>query len=489
VEMDERFKNMDYLFKPRSIAFIGASEAMGKWGFIVFNNILRGGWEGRLYPVNPGRESVLGLKAYPSVRDIPDEVDLAVFTVPARNMEHAIDECVAKRVKVGLVITAGFKEMGGEYANLESDLVAMARAGGMLLVGPNCQGIICPKERLYSWMPNSFFPRGGTVGMASQSGNILNIFINCVINSGLGVARSVSTGNEADLKMVDYYEYLADAPDVDVILSYIEGLVDGRDFFERTRGITLKKPVIILKGGRTQSGESAARSHTGAMAVSDDLFNALCNQLGIVSARTAEEAAYLAASFINRPLPRGNRVAIITGGGGLGVVAADACSDESLDIVRLSQGTLDKLSGLLPDWWVPGNPIDLVAGLRFDTIGPILEILIGSGEVDSIMFLFIGPPRLRYGVVPRKEDRGVEPPNIFKMLSQNFGAYSEGIYKISHDTNIPIYTVMNLTDDEGVPLSELQGEKAMAIYPTIELACRALGEMTRYYRYRTKLVQ
>lgn len=487
--MDERRKNMDCLFKPRTIAFVGASEALGKWGFIVFNNILRGGWEGRLYPVNPGRESVLGLKAYPSVRDIPDEIDLAVFTVPAKNMKSALEECIAKGVKAGLIISAGFKEMGGEYANLESDLVAMARAGGMLFVGPNCQGICCPKEKLYSWMPNSFFPRGGTVGMASQSGNILNVFIDCVVNSGLGVARSVSSGNEADLRMIDFYEYFADDSDVDVILSYIEGMLDGRDFFERARAVTSKKPVVVLKGGRTQFGESAARSHTGAMAVSGDLFNALCNQLGIVSARTAEEAAYLAASFVNRPLPRGNRVAIITGGGGLGVIAADACSDEGLDIVRLSRETLEKLSGLLPDWWVPGNPIDLVAGMRFDTINPILEILIESGEVDSIMFLFIGPPRLRYGVVSRRDDRGVEPPNIFKMISQNYGAFSERIYGISHDERIPIYTVMNLTDDEGVPLSELQGEKAMAIYPTIELACRALGEMTRYYRYRAKLMQ
>ena len=487
--MDERRKNMDFLFKPRTIAFVGASEALAKWGFIVFNNILRGGWEGRLYPVNPGRESVLGLKAYPSVRDIPDEIDLAVFTVPARNMKSALEECVAKKVKAGLIISAGFKEVGGEYANLESDLVAMARAGGMLFAGPNCQGICCPGEKLYSWMPNSFFPRGGTVGMASQSGNILNVFIDCVVSSGLGVARSVSSGNEADLRMIDFYEYFADNSDVDVILSYIEGMLDGRDFFERARAVTSKKPVVVLKGGRTRSGESAAQSHTGAMAVSSDLFNALCNQLGIVSARTAEEAAYLAASFVNRPLPRGNRVAIITGGGGLGVVAADACTDEGLDIVRLSRDTLEKLRGLLPDWWVPGNPIDLVAGMRFDTIGPILEILMDSGEVDSVMFLFIGPPRLRYGVVPRKEDRGVEPPNIFKMISQNYGAFSDRIYEISHDKSIPIYTVMNLTDDEGIPLSELQGKKAMAIYPTIELACRALGEMTRYYRHRKKLKQ
>ncbi len=482
--MDNRLNNLDHLFHPRSIAFIGATEEMGKWGFLIFNTILKGGWEGKLYPVNPGRDSILGIKAYPSIKDIPDEIDLVIFTIPARHMMTVVEECVAKGVKAGLIISAGFKEMGGDQVSIEAELAAKARAGNMLLVGPNCQGIFCSKEKLYAHMPVTFFPRTGPVAAVSQSGNLLNMFVGSALEAGVGVVKGVSSGNEADLKTEDYFEYFAEDPEVDAIVSYIENIPDGRSFFERTRRVTARKPVIVLKGGRTSSGKSAAKSHTGAMAVSDDLFNAACSQSGIILAQNINEAGVLAASFVNRPLPRGKRVAMITGGGGLGVIAADTCSEEGLDVVELSEETIEKLRGFLPDWWVPGNPVDLVAGLQFGSIIPMIEILMKSGEIDLIILMVVFAPS--YGNKELKKDTGgVDLQNFAKIIAEEFQALKDRIYSLSCEHDVPIYPIMKLME----PSDELISDNPFAVYDHIEPACRAVKAMTRYYEYRKKLDQ
>ncbi len=474
--MDDRLKNLDYVFNPRSIAFVGATESMRKWGFIIFNNILSGGYEGNLYPVNPGREKVMGFRAYPSVRDIPGEVDLAVFTVPAKNVVETIDDCVAKGVKAGVVISAGFKELGGRYENLEAELTAKARAGGMVLVGPNGLGIGSPSCKLYSWMPN-FYPPAGNVAVVSQSGNVQNMLINEVIKHGFGISKAVSSGNEADLKVEDYFTYFANDPSTNVIMSYIEGISAGRRFVERTRAAASKKPIIVLKGGRTQSGVSAAKSHTGAMAVSNQLFDAVCRQIGIVQAPTIEDVGIIAASFINRPLPRGRRVGILTGGGGLGVIAADVCSEEGLEVVKLSPQTLDKIGKLMPGWWVPGNPVDMVAGLNFSSINPILEILMTSGEVDAILVIFIGPPRIKAARIP-VSDKGLDLRKAWDAMTKQYSAYAQKLLELMHQLNIPLYIVSNFEPDEMI---KIEDGKQMVTYPTIQSGCRALGAMTRYY--------
>ncbi len=475
--MEERLKNLDYLFHPRSIAFVGATETIGKWGFIIFNNLISGGYEGKLYPVNPGRKSVLGFKAYPSVRDIPDEVDLAVFTVPARQVVTTMDDCLARGVKAGLVISAGFKEMGGEYLALEAELLAKARAGGMLFVGPNSQGICCPAEKHYSWMPN-FYPPPGSIGVVSQSGNVQNILIAGVVTSGFGIAKAVSSGNEADLRKDDYFEYYAHDPTVEVILSYVEGITEGRRFIERVRAVTKEKPVIILQGGRTQSGMAAAASHTGALAVSDRLFESVCKQSGIIQVGSVDEAGIIATSFLNRPLPRGRRVGIVTGGGGLGVIAADLCTDLGLEVARLSPETLNRIGKLMPNWWVPGNPVDLVAGLRFDTIHPIIEILMKSGEVDSVMFIFIGPPDIEGTRTPRS-DRGIDLSKMWDVMSKQFGNYAAALFDLMHELKIPLYPVTNHRFDENIQ----DRNKRLVSYLTIDSACRAIDAMARYHEY------
>ncbi len=477
---NNRLKNLDALFYPETIAFIGASEEPNKWGFIVFNSILQGGWPGRIFPVNPSRETILGIKAYNSVTDIAETIDLAVMTVPAKYVPMVIDDCLAMKVKAGLIISAGFREMGGERKQIEAEMVARARAGGMVLVGPNCQGIFCPFSRLYAHMPRHFFIPPGRVAVVSQSGNISNMIVGAVYEAGQGIAMGVSSGNEADLRLEDYLTYMAEKPEVDAIVAYIESMPQGRRFFERAVRVACRKPVVVLKGGRTLSGKKAASSHTGALAVEDDLFADICRQTGIIRAGTIEEAGILGASFINRPLPRGNRVAIMTGGGGLGVVAADICSDEGFEVVTLSAETITRLRKYLPDWWVPGNPVDLVAGNRFDTILPIMEILLKSDEIDALIFTFVGPPTIDRTDIPENERRGTRPPNLFESLGAFIPAFFDQIQAMSFETGVPVYPVFSLPELVRTPFVDMSIEKPGAIYKNVEPACRALTAMYEY---------
>ncbi len=479
-----RIRDMDLLFNPRSIAFVGATEFSLKWGFLVLNNLLAGGYRGKIYPVNPGRQSVMGMPAYPSVREVPGEVDLAVFTVPASQVLRAMDDCAAKGVRAALVITAGFRELGGENEDLERELVKRARAAGMVLAGPNGQGICCPANRLFPWMP-LFFPPDGPISFVSQSGNVLNMLISAAYRAGSGVAKAVSSGNEADLRMEDYLAYFAEDPATEVIAAYSEGTPDGRRFFETVREVSKRKPVILMKGGRTSSGTAAARSHTGAMAVSDDLYAAACRQAGVIRARSADEAGILAASFYERPLPRGRRVGIVTGGGGLGVICADLCSDAGLEVVSLSRATLESIGKRLPPWWVPANPIDLVAGLDFSVTLPIIETLMRSGEVDSIIFTFVGVIRDPAVRTPLDPHRGMDLQEMWHQVSSGFVSRIPELYGPMRELGVPLFVVSNLASsrsDKGIPATR-EGN-GVTVYSDLETACRAAAVMADYAAWR-----
>ncbi|MEW6553405.1 MAG: CoA-binding protein [Actinomycetota bacterium] len=480
--MDERLRNLDYAFDPRSIAFIGATESIMKWGYLILNNLMTGGYGGELYPVNPSRETILGRLAYPSVRDIPGEVDLAVFTVPAGLVLEALDDCIAKGVKAGLVITAGFKELGDEGAGVEAELLRRAREAGMVLIGPNCQGICCPKNRVFPWMPILYHPPHGNISFVAQSGNVLNMLIGPTVISGLGVAKAVSSGNEADISTEEYFSYFGEDPDTEVIVAYIEGLDDGRRFIDLSREVTRRKPIIALKGGRTQSGMSAARSHTGSMAVSESLFEAACRQAGIVLTSTIEEAAVTAGAFVNRPLPKGKRVGIVTGGGGLGVIASDFCTEIGLDVVPLSAGVLAQLTDLLPDWWVPGNPVDLVAGLDFRVLKPTIEILMRSGEVDAVMFLWIGAPRREAGIEAFKSLHGTDVTSIWDFMDNMLRKTYIELHDLMQEVQVPLYMASGLRySDDGEDPMVSSGRPL--IFTSVESACRALSAMADYQEY------
>jgi len=474
-----RLENLDYVFNPRSIAFVGATQAKIKWGFVVFNNLVAGGYEGKIYPVNPGHKELLGMPCYPSVRDVPGDVDLAVFTVPAAAVLSAIDDCAAKGVKAALVISAGFGELGPEGAAREAELVRKAEEAGMVLVGPNCQGACCPANHLYPWMP-LFYPKEGSVGVVCQSGNILNMMIGEALDAGFGVSKAVSSGNEAQLKTEDYFAYLAGDDATDVIAAYIEGVDDGRRFFEMSREAARRKPVVVLKGGRSQAGMKAASSHTGALAVSAGVFESACRQAGLVVARTIQEAGVIASSFVNRPLPRGKRVGIVTGGGGLGVIASDACTEAGLEIPALSAKTLDAMSAMLPEYWVPGNPVDLVAGLDLRVVQPILEMLLTSGEVDSVMFIFIESQRSKGIVATDSGMEGVDLSAIWDMMTGTLSGYLRELYAKSSEVGVPLYVASNFDRVGDSKPGMLGGGDNPMVYLNVESACTAIAAMANY---------
>ncbi|MEW6441571.1 MAG: CoA-binding protein [bacterium] len=388
--MNDRIRAMEKIFSPRSIAFVGASNKRMKWGGIVFRNLRKGGYEGEIYPVNPGEQEIQGYKAYPDVSSIPADVDLAIFTIPAHLVPEAISDCVRKGVGAGVVITAGFSELGPEGRVLQDEMIRRAKAGGMVLVGPNGQGIAVPENKLYPWLP-IFRPAHGSVGIASQSGNVSTALAEQLAELGFGCSKVISAGNCADLGWGDYLGYFAADPDTQVVLLYIEGIEDGRKFFESAKKASLAKPIVLLKGGRTEAGTRAAASHTGVMAGSDHVFSSLCRQAGIVRAETAEQAAILAAAFVSTSLPAGRRLGIVTGGGGYGVLSADAAAKRGLNLVRLSDATVEKLRKHLPPWWSPNNPVDMVGNLGAHG-GPmdLIPILMESGEVDGVIFLSAG---------------------------------------------------------------------------------------------------
>lgn len=396
VDIQQSFQS---LFHPRSIAFIGASNKPRKWSSIILNNMKIGGYPGTIYPVNSTESDVQGSRMYSRVADLPETPDLAVILVPPMAVPGIIDECVAQGIRAGLVITAGFAEVGAEGARLQEEMVQKARQGNMILVGPNCNGLMRPPARLYMAMP-PLFPPPGPMAVVAQSGNVANSIVYGVMKRGLGCSCFISTGNEADLHGEDYLTFLAGDPETKVILSYTEGFRDGERFLAIARQVTKEKPIIMLKGGSTDAGAVAAQSHTASMACSDGVFDGICSQAGIIRAETVDEMVDIGASLISQPRPRGKRVGIVTGGGGWGVLAADACSKCGLTVATLSEETLAELDSFLPAWWNRGNPVDIVASLKQDDFGRSIEVLLKSPEVDGILLLAIPSSALSYDPLP-----------------------------------------------------------------------------------------
>jgi acyl-CoA synthetase (NDP forming) len=394
------------LFEPRSIALLGASNDSRKWGARILANIVNCGFEGRIYPVNPTKQEILGLRAYKSVGEIPETPDLAVIVIPPPGVPKVMRECAAKGIKAIVVITAGFAEVGTEGEKLQREMAEIARSAGLRFIGPNSDGIVNPHHKLYSEMP-SIFPYPGPISIVSQSGNIVTTVMRLAMESGFGCAKCISSGNEADLHSEDYIQYLAEDPQTKVILSYIEGLKDGSRFFEAAKEVSKKKPIIMLKAGETPAGAIAAKSHTASLAGLDTVFDAMCKQSGVIRVRHLEELVDTGIAFLCHPLPRGRRVGIVTAGGGWGVLAADACTRLGLDVVSFPPKTISELDSFMPAWWSRGNPVDLVAGVVGDTVMRCIEVVMRCPAVDGVIMLGItyALPLVQFSLATTEEER------------------------------------------------------------------------------------
>jgi acyl-CoA synthetase (NDP forming) len=406
------------LFAADSVAVIGARDVPGTWAFDAMNSVLaptKMGIRRRVYAVNPSTQTVMGLSSYKTILDIADPVELAIIVVPANVVPSVLRQCAQKKVKAAVIISAGFAEVDEAGARLQAELVQIARQGGLHFVGPNCIG----HADLHSQVASTRIAgriRPGTMALLSQSGTLGATIAQMVASNGIGLSKFVATGNEADLHLEDYLEYLAQDNDTRLITAYIEGLREGRRFFQLAQEITVKKPIVVIKTGTTNESGRAAKSHTGALAGSDAIYTAAFKQAGVIRAEDEEDLCGMAVALLNQPLPRGNRIGILTFGGGFGVMAAEACEKEGLKIATLEPKTLEKLNAILPSRWSHGNPVD-IAGVRGTaedtTFLSCQSLLLADKNIDAILSFL--PPI----VSPPQPDGSFSPDQIKIMQADN----------------------------------------------------------------------
>lgn len=379
-------ERMEVLWHPRRVAMIGATNNLGKWGFIILARMLNEGFTGELLPVNPREERVLGLPAVRTILEVPGKVDAAVIVTPAATAPGVLAQCAKKGVPAVIVITSGFSETGQEGAQLEQEMVATARSAGMIAVGPNTMGIYSAGVRLNCLMaPVS--PQAGRVACIAQSGNVGTHMLFRGVKRGLGFGKFVSSGNEGDLTFEEYLWYFGQDDETTAVIGYLEGLDPNSDFVAIARQVTKKKPVILYKGGRSPAGARAAASHTGALAGDAMILEGALKQAGVILAESNKEVVELARALeLQRP-PQGPRVAILTRGGGWGVITTDACVDAGLTMSELAPETIAALDKILPAYWSRGNPVDMVATLSHRAYLDCLDLLVRDPGVDSIIAL------------------------------------------------------------------------------------------------------
>ncbi len=372
------------IFNPQSIALVGASKVPGKLGYDILSNLVNLGYEGNLYPVNPKGEEVLGLPMYPSVIDLPETPDVALIIIPAPSVNNAVEQCGKKGVQNVVIISAGFKEIGGEGVRREEELKEIVDKYNINLVGPNCLGIINTKILMNASFAEGM-PTFGNVSLVSQSGAMAVAMIDWAYESGLGFAKIISMGNKTGINENELLEYLGSDPDTKVILMYLESIADGTEFLRLAREISLKKPIIIVKSGTSEAGTKAISSHTGSLAGSDIAIATAFRQGGVIRAQTVEDLFDYAKAFSYQNPPHGDKVGIITNAGGPGIMATDELARTGLKLATLSEKTQQKLAEGLPATAALGNPVDVIGDALTDRYRHAIETVLASKEVDSLL--------------------------------------------------------------------------------------------------------
>lgn len=387
--VQKKVKNLDAVFNPSSIAVIGASREPNKIGHVIVKNFVDGGFSGKVYPINPNAGEILGLPAYKSVLDVKEKIDSAVIAVPAAAVAGALQECGRKGIKGVVLITGGFSEVGNREG--EQELARIAEKYGIALIGPNCMGVITPASRVDSvFLPIYKLgrPRVGSISFISQSGAVGGCIVDLAARAGIGMSKFVSYGNAAVIDECDLLEYLARDEETRIIVAYLEGVKDGRRFLEVARKITRKKPIVVLKAGRSAAGAEAARSHTGSLAGAAEAYSAAFRQSGIIEAATLEQLFDFAKIF-DQVLPCGNRVGIITNGGGMGVLATDSLDDEKLSLAELSAETQKQMRASLPSYANVRNPLDIIGDADSHRYEIALNAMLKDEGVDVILLIIL----------------------------------------------------------------------------------------------------
>lgn len=481
-------KNLDKMFYPESIAIVGATETKLKWSSMVLSNILDGGFQGNVYPVTTNRDTVYGLKAYKSIADIPGSVDLAYVATPAHTIMGVLEDCVKKDVKNIIIISSGFSEAGQEGIDLEKRVIAFSHKHGLNVVGPNTMGLSNINWKLNGTGAHPR-PKPGGISIIAQSGNVGNQIMLWAEIEGFGIGKFVGSGNEAVLKVEDFLEYFNADENTTVILMYLEGVDDGRKFLDIAKNTSIKKPVIALKAGRTAGGSKAASSHTGAMAGSFRIFESVMRQTGIMVAMNPTELLELSVVFDGCPLPKGNRVGVITLGGGWGVITADECEERGLTLPPLPEEVMRKLDAKLPPFWSRANPVDLVGQPDVQLYIDAIEMMVASDAFDAIIVLgLLGSAKFGIRPVQAAHRLGFVSDDEIKLFDEGTEFVNrmllDTIVKMMNTYDKPIYPVSLAMFPEDETMHSPEGSKyKVIVYRTPEMAVLCLSKQYLYSKY------
>jgi acyl-CoA synthetase (NDP forming) len=474
------------LFEPRGVLVAGVSTHPGKFGFVSLHNILASGYTGAVYGSSREAGEVLGVPVVDDIAALPeDTIDLVFVCTPAAANPDLLRACAKKGIRAAFLASAGYGEAGADGQRLQAELVALADELGMLVAGPNGQGVVSTPAHLCAQIVAPY-PPAGAIGIASQSGNFISSFMNYAVQTGVGVSRAVSAGNAAAVTIPDYLDYYGADDATRVGLAYVEGVPDGRAFFDRTRVVAARKPLVLVKGGATAGGQRAAASHTGSLASDDRVFDGMCRQAGITRAATIEEAFEAAASFATQPLPKGNRVVVLTTAGGWGVVTADAITRSSLALTPLPDDLRAALDEKLPPRWSRNNPVDLAGAETRDTIPEVIDLIVGHPDVDAVIYLGLGIQSNQAALMrsgPFYPGHGIE--RIVDYHERQDARFAHAAAEASDRYDKPVLTATELAVTHPANAGPVAVRATGRLcYPTANRAVTALDHLWRYARYR-----
>jgi acyl-CoA synthetase (NDP forming) len=475
------------LFDPKGVLVTGASTHPGKFGFVSLHNLLASGYAGAVYGTNLKGEEVLGVHTVADIAELPDDsIDLVFVCTPAATNPDLLRACASKGIRAAFLTSAGYGEAGAEGQRAEDELVALADELGILLAGPNGQGVVSTPANLCAQIVAPYPPAGG-IGVASQSGNFVSSFLNMSRASGVGISRAVSAGNAAAVTVADYLDWYADDPATSVGLAYVEGIVDGRALMDRLAGAAARKPLVLVKGGATEGGAQAAASHTGALAANDKVFDGECRAAGITRAATVTEAFEAAATFATQPRPKGPNTIVLTTAGGWGVVTADAITrDRDIVLMDLPVDLQAAIDAKLPPRWSRNNPVDCAGGEVRDTIPEVLALIAEHPEVDAVIYLGLGIQSNQARMMREGRfypDHGLE--RIVAYHQRQDERFAQAAHELSLATGKPILVATELAtadpDNAGPATLRRLGRFC---YPSGGQAVTALGHLIRDSKFR-----
>jgi len=465
---------LDKILNPKSVAVIGASTDPFKWGYMLLNAIKQSGFEGQIYPINPKADEILGLKCYPNVKEVPDKIDMALVVVPARFVPSIFQDLAEVGVKGAVVITSGFSEAGEEGKKLIEETLRIAE-GNTRFIGPNCMGVTSSKAKLSALMI-PFLHEKGEVAFVSQSGGYgLQLYIRASA-MGVGVGKFISSGNESDLKGWNYLEYFGQDDETKIIAMYIEGLKNGRKWYEAAKEVTKKKPIVAIKVGVTEAGSKAAASHTGSIAGSDKVYDAAFKQAGVIRAYDSAEMFDYVKGLLYSPLPKGPNIGIVSNSGGVAVETADRLIQNGLKVPTLNEEAQAEIKELIPEFGNPKNPVDLTATLNMNSFLNVPDIVLKQPEIHGLITISLGTSIIKT----------MFPDVAPEDLSGMYQWINNTLLKTYKKYDKPVIVIDPSADVTGESAKILEAAR-VPVYTTPERAADVMGVLYRRKLYLDKV--